>query len=397
MSRASILFFFLILLNIQISIGQIVSIPDPNFKTALLNHNPVIDSNSDGEIQVSEALTTTAISAFNQNISSIVGIEAFINLERLVCFNNPIASVDLSSNTQLEQINLQFTDLSEIDISANLELSFISLGYTSISDIDVTQHSNLEFLDISGTNINTIDVTNNLNLLALSIINLTSINNNLDLSNNILLESIEMRNIGIDNFDFSLFLNLKIVDIGFNNFSDVDFSNNNQLCSLKSRNCPVLNTINIQNGNNQALAPNQNCSVDFTIGGLSSVSGIDAFFGSLNLDLICVDDIEFANDNFTLIPAQTQFVEDCSVLSIDSFLIENIVLKFNPVKENLILESKHNIKNIDVFAVTGEKVIQKEINNREVNVNVENLTPGVYFISLTTVDSRTKTLKFLKL
>ncbi|WP_372473503.1 hypothetical protein AB4865_11845 [Capnocytophaga sp. ARDL2] len=37
------------------SSAQIVNIPDFAFKQRLLDHNPVIDTNGDGEIQVSEA------------------------------------------------------------------------------------------------------------------------------------------------------------------------------------------------------------------------------------------------------------------------------------------------------------------------------------------------------
>ena len=42
-------------LCIPISQAQNVSIPDSNFKTTLVNYTPVIDTNTDGEIQVAEA------------------------------------------------------------------------------------------------------------------------------------------------------------------------------------------------------------------------------------------------------------------------------------------------------------------------------------------------------
>lgn len=378
--------------------AQIVNIPDANFKAALVNsNNPVIDTNGDGEIQVTEAEATISITAFNQNISSIVGIEAFINLERLVCFNNPISSVDLTNNTQLQQISLLATNLTEIDISNNLQLTFISLALTSISDIDVTQHINLEFLDIGYTNISNIDVTNNLNLRGLSIINLTDINNNLDLSNNILLESIEMRNIGIDSFDFSIFPNLHIVDIGSNNFTDVDFSTNTQLCSLKSRNCPLLNSINVQNGNNQALNPSQTCSISFTIGALTSATGIDAIFGNPNLDFICVDNIQFANDNFNLVPAQTQFVEDCSVLSVDSFSTEHVILVSNPVLDNLKLSNAEQITSVNIYSITGELLFKRKVSSsNEVNFNVSSFASGIYFLTIDSANGRQEVLKFIK-
>lgn len=47
-----ILYFLSLLLGfVSSAMAQNVNIPDPNFKNALLNHNPIIDTNGDGEIQ----------------------------------------------------------------------------------------------------------------------------------------------------------------------------------------------------------------------------------------------------------------------------------------------------------------------------------------------------------
>ena len=59
--------------------NAIVSIPDANFKNALLNNNTVIDTNGDGEIQVSEAEAVTNLWVSNENINNLKGIEFFIN------------------------------------------------------------------------------------------------------------------------------------------------------------------------------------------------------------------------------------------------------------------------------------------------------------------------------
>ena len=72
----SITLFVVLLVN-----AQIVYLPDTNFKAALLNHFPVIDTSGDGEIQVSEAIATDSIYVNNKNISDLTGIEAFIGLK----------------------------------------------------------------------------------------------------------------------------------------------------------------------------------------------------------------------------------------------------------------------------------------------------------------------------
>ena len=56
--------------------AQIVNIPDANFKNALLNHIPVIDTNGDGEIQVSEAMMTYEIDVTAKSIQDITGLIA---------------------------------------------------------------------------------------------------------------------------------------------------------------------------------------------------------------------------------------------------------------------------------------------------------------------------------
>ena len=61
--------------------AQIVNIPDPNFKNALIDEG--VDTNNDGEIQVSEAEAVLNLNVNDRNISSLEGIQSFINLEEL--------------------------------------------------------------------------------------------------------------------------------------------------------------------------------------------------------------------------------------------------------------------------------------------------------------------------
>lgn len=63
--------------------AQIVNIPDSNFKTELLNHSPVIDTNGDGEIQVSEAEAVLLLYLYHKQIPSLERLQSFINLEDL--------------------------------------------------------------------------------------------------------------------------------------------------------------------------------------------------------------------------------------------------------------------------------------------------------------------------
>ena len=83
----------LIFISIAAS-AQIVNIPDANFKTALVNIS-YVNTNGDGEIQVSEALDVTHLhlTSFGINndppnisnlTSNLTGLEAFTNLTSLI-------------------------------------------------------------------------------------------------------------------------------------------------------------------------------------------------------------------------------------------------------------------------------------------------------------------------
>ncbi len=55
-----------------------------HLKHALLNHNPVIDTDDDGEIQCTEAAALFGtLNVANKGIQDMTGIEAFVNITAL--------------------------------------------------------------------------------------------------------------------------------------------------------------------------------------------------------------------------------------------------------------------------------------------------------------------------
>ena len=106
--------------------AQIVNIPDLNFKTRLITANSsnstagtmsadgtyfiggtVIDTNGNGEIEFSEAaeidyLNVSTYFGSPSSISSIQGIEAFVNLKLLNCSYNNISTLEVSNLTNLQ-------------------------------------------------------------------------------------------------------------------------------------------------------------------------------------------------------------------------------------------------------------------------------------------------------
>ena len=72
----------LALLICGLSNAQIIDFPDPNFKNALLNYSPPVDTNGDGEISVSEAASPDRLrfEEASMSISDFTGLEFFTNL-----------------------------------------------------------------------------------------------------------------------------------------------------------------------------------------------------------------------------------------------------------------------------------------------------------------------------
>ena len=113
---------FLILAFTALCNAQIVNIPDNNLKIALLNHVPIIDINSNGQIEIVEAQSITdELILNNKSITNITGIEAFVNVKKINLADNNLSStvvsplvfnslllledLDLSNNNQIIAIN----------------------------------------------------------------------------------------------------------------------------------------------------------------------------------------------------------------------------------------------------------------------------------------------------
>ncbi|NHN24472.1 T9SS type A sorting domain-containing protein [Flavobacterium jejuense] len=249
MKKIYLLLLVLLGLNLQ---AQIVNIPDANFKAKLLSassSNQIastqtpntfngsvsmyhkIDTNEDGEIQVSEALTIKYLNVSSSNISSITGLEAFTNILYLNATNNQLSNVNFSSNLNLKFIQLSNNIITNIDCSQNLNLNTINLFSNQLLTIDVSNLSSLKTLDLSFNQLTTIDISSNQNLESFSVgnNNLTSIN----LSNNSNLTLLRIYSNQISTIDLSILTNLNWLELDSNQLTSIDLSNNTNLTYIQ--------------------------------------------------------------------------------------------------------------------------------------------------------------------
>ncbi|MDP2686988.1 MAG: T9SS type A sorting domain-containing protein [Aequorivita sp.] len=330
--------------------AQIVNIPDANFKTALLNHNPIIDTNADGEIQVSEAEAVPFLNVQSKSISNMTGIEAFINLITLTCTYNSITSLDVSQCPLLtdlycggneltgidvsQNLNLQilyaFTNqLTDIDLGNNINLEEIIIAQNQFTSLDISQNPNLTYLDFSTNNLNSIDISNNPDLL--SIRGFNNQLSNIDVSNKPLLQQLLVNANDLTSIDVSQNPELVILTCGdnpissidvtqntdlkgieFSNtlISEIDLSSNPLLCGVVGNNNFSLTYVNIKSGNNLELT-NSNCYASYFMD--SSLN----LLNNPNLQFVCVDDANFAAANFTEVSPNATFIDNCTIANGD--------------------------------------------------------------------------------
>jgi len=123
---------------------QNVKIPDQAFKACLIG-DPAINTNGDTEISVAEARAFTGgIRCGSENISDLTGIEAFVNITALYCFNNQLSSLDISKNTNLKVLACSSNQLNSLDISNNTALERLYCYNNQLSSLDTSNNTALK-------------------------------------------------------------------------------------------------------------------------------------------------------------------------------------------------------------------------------------------------------------
>ncbi|MFT3795670.1 T9SS type A sorting domain-containing protein [Flavobacterium sp.] len=252
--------------------AQIINIPDANFKARLLaaspstniasnaenpssNINCTIDTNANGEIEVAEAALITRLYINNCNISSIEGIEYFVNLKVLHAYSNQISVFDLSNSPNLVTIYCSYNNISHpLDLSVFPNLQGAYINHNHIPSLNLSGLSNLKNLMCEVNDFTQIDLSDltNLKYLHTNHGDLTT----LDVSNCTLLETLECQTNSITSLILGNNPNLLTINAGINSLTSVDLSG-----------CPNLNNV--------SLAYNQLTSVDVSANNKLTIFGVN--------------------------------------------------------------------------------------------------------------------------
>jgi Leucine-rich repeat (LRR) protein len=78
----------------------------------------------------------------------MTGIEAFINLERLLCWKNQLTSLDVSQNTALTDLYCAFNQLTSLNVSKNTALTVLHCFSNPLTSLDISNNSSLKNIQL---------------------------------------------------------------------------------------------------------------------------------------------------------------------------------------------------------------------------------------------------------
>ena len=126
--------------------AQVVDIPDDNFLNALIDVG--VDANMDGMIQMEEALLVEAVALTDEGISSLQGIEAFINLKYIRLDDNQIEEINIPSTVRLETLLCKRNGLIRLHIADWSLMKNLDVSQNALTRIEINQPNLLSKLDI---------------------------------------------------------------------------------------------------------------------------------------------------------------------------------------------------------------------------------------------------------
>lgn len=360
LTKATKLLTALLILVIANSFSQTTNVPDANFEQALIDLN--YDTGIvDGTVPTLNIAKVTSLNIANKEILDLTGIEDFAALTTLICYSNKLTNLDLSQNTNLKSLFCHQNRLTNLNVTQNVLLTTLQCYRNQLTSLDVSQNTSLVFLFCSNNKLTHLDVSKNIALRNLYCYynQLTS----LDTSQNTALIRLDCFRNELSELDVSQNINLEHLYCYNNKITSLDLTQNS---ALRTFNCSnnELTDLNLNNGNN---------------------GNIDRFFAKNNASLICitVDDPDYSVSNWINIDAQATFSLNCNPLSTNEFELNGLSIYPNPFQHQLNISILDDA-NYTLVNTNGQIVLRGNLVIGDNNLNLTNLTNGMYYIIIKT-------------
>ncbi len=416
--------------------AQIITIPDANFKSKLLQANPAnmiaynytndfitIDTNNDGEIQLSEAQNVYGLDISNSAISDLTGISSFTNLIGLDCSYNSLTSLTIDSSIEMWFLNASHNQLNSISVEFEPMVEALILSHNNLTSFSADNVIFADIVDVTHNQLTNLSFDNcNLYMLRAEFNNLSSVEFN---GNSFIHSSVNFSNNQFTLLDLSSasFDNSCTVYLGNNPVDNIlvsetltkpgnlHYSSNNSTLDVGNfhsstscdpeyegniiiADCPNLQNVILKNGRVYGYF---NCNEGGTIFQKPSLSLY--ITNCPNLNHLCVDggsEQTVVQQAINYLGLQSQVVVDgnctSSVLGESTFVLEE-PFSVSPVPAQNVLQitikNTMTIDSLQVYNNVGQLVLSE--NGANQSIDVSNLSSGSYFLKI-----RTKEGAFVK-
>jgi|GEM_PF-3961841 len=202
-----------------------------------VNNNPItsLDVSKNKELETlyckNAALTSLDVShntklirleCQNNKLSSL-NINNCAELTKLYCGNNQLTHLNLDQNPMLEELDANNNSLSELDVSKNVELKELSCARNNLESLNLSKNTELTSLMCSRTSLTSLDVSQNAKLEGLYCESNQLIS--LDVSRNTNLEALYCSNNQLTSLDVRHSPHLKYLFCGENRIASLDLEN----------------------------------------------------------------------------------------------------------------------------------------------------------------------------
>ncbi|MES2543408.1 MAG: T9SS type A sorting domain-containing protein [Bacteroidota bacterium] len=290
--------------------AQIINFPDANFKAKLLSSDPSntvakdlvgnnikIDANSDGEIEVSEAMQVYYLDVSISSISSVDGISNFTNLQNFYCHENQISSLDVSSLTNLQTLECYVNQIVTLDVSMLMNLTHLICSDNQLTSLNVNGLSNLVDLRCYINQLTSLDVSS---LSSLYFLDCSSnIISMLDVSNLLLLETLNCNYNLISSLELNGAINITSLNCGYNKLTTLNLSgltkihallcSYNELTSLDVSGIVYLTQLDFSYNNKPLIDVSVLTNLNFLSCAGNQYTSLDVSALSNLFDLYCYD------------------------------------------------------------------------------------------------------------
>lgn len=151
------------------ALNQLTYIPDDNFEQVIIDLG--LDEDLDDYVVTERIESLKKLDMRGKNISNATGIEDFIELERLVFWENSLTQIDLSQNIHLTYLDLDDNKLEDVDLSKNTQLTTLYLNLNNITCLDLNNNLLLLLIHVLDNKIEALDLSNHKQLYNLNISN----------------------------------------------------------------------------------------------------------------------------------------------------------------------------------------------------------------------------------